>query len=60
RRMIGTARMLNPPIEIIVRTHNEEEAALLRKESGGMVFIGEHELALSMTRHVLKNSTDKK
>jgi CPA2 family monovalent cation:H+ antiporter-2 len=60
RRMIETARMLNPPIEIIVRTHNEEEAALLRKESGGMVFIGEHELALSMTRHVLKNSTNKK
>ena len=60
RRMIETARMLNPPIEIIVRTHNEEEAALLRKESGGMVFIGEHELALSMTRHVLKNSIDKK
>lgn len=54
RRMIETARMLNPPIEIIVRTHNEEEAALLRKESGGTVFLGEHELALSMTHHVLK------
>ena len=60
RRMIETARMLNPPIEIIVRTHNEEEAALLQKESGGTVFIGEHELALSMTRHVLKNSDNKK
>ncbi|MGH8762619.1 MAG: YbaL family putative K(+) efflux transporter [Nitrosospira sp.] len=56
RRMIETARMLNPPIKIVVRTHNEEEAALLRKESGGTVFIGEHELALSMTRHVLKDS----
>lgn len=55
RRMIETARMLNPPIKIVVRTHNEEEAAMLRKESGGTVFIGEHELALSMTRHVLKN-----
>lgn len=54
RRMIETARMLNPPIEIIVRTHNEEEAALLRRESGGTVLLGEHELALSMTRHVLK------
>ena len=53
RRMIETARILNPPIEIIVRTHNEEEAALLRKESGGTVFLGEHELALSMIRHVL-------
>jgi CPA2 family monovalent cation:H+ antiporter-2 len=58
RRMIETARILNPPIEIIVRTHNEEEAALLRKESGGMVFLGEHELALSMTRHVLSKIAD--
>ena len=55
RRMIETARILNPPIEIIVRTHNEEEATLLRKESGGTVFLGEHELALSMVRHVLAN-----
>ncbi|WP_074743868.1 YbaL family putative K(+) efflux transporter [Nitrosospira multiformis] len=55
RRMIETARILNPPIGIIVRTHNEEEAALLRKESGGMVFLGEHELAFSMVRHVLAN-----
>ncbi|WP_218155117.1 YbaL family putative K(+) efflux transporter [Nitrosospira multiformis] len=55
RRMIETARILNPPIGIIVRTHNEEEAALLRKESGGMVFLGEHELASSMVRHVLAN-----
>jgi CPA2 family monovalent cation:H+ antiporter-2 len=54
RRMIEIARILNPPIEIIVRTHNEEEAALLRKESGGEVFLGEHELALSMTRYVLE------
>ena len=54
RRMIEIARILNPSIEISVRTHNEEEAALLRKESGGEVFLGEHELALSMTRHVLE------
>lgn len=55
RRMIETARILNPSVGIIVRTHNEEEAALLRKESGGMVFLGEHELAFSMVRHVLAN-----
>jgi monovalent cation:H+ antiporter-2, CPA2 family len=54
RRMIETARILNPPVEIIVRTHNEEEAALLRKESGGAVFLGEHELARSMARHILE------
>lgn len=55
RRMIETARILNPSIQIIVRTHNDEEAALLRKESGGEVFVGEHELALSMLRHVLNS-----
>jgi len=54
RRMIETARILNPPVEIIVRTHNEEEATLLRRESGGAVFLGEHELARSMARHILE------
>jgi CPA2 family monovalent cation:H+ antiporter-2 len=54
RRMIEIARMLNPRVEILVRTHSEEEAALLRKENAGTVFLGEHELALSMTRHMLE------
>ncbi len=54
RRMMATARMLNPRVEIVVRTHSEEEAALLRGEHAGAVFLGEHELALSMTRHVLE------
>jgi monovalent cation:H+ antiporter-2, CPA2 family len=53
RQMIGVARTLNPDIEIAVRTHSEEEAALLRKENAGTVFLGEHELAQAMTRHVL-------
>lgn len=53
QRMISVARKLTPRIKIFVRTHSEEEAELLRRESGGSVFIGEHELALSMTRHVL-------
>jgi CPA2 family monovalent cation:H+ antiporter-2 len=50
RAMIETARALNPAIRCIVRTHNEEEARLLREDTGGMVFIGEQELAGSMTR----------
>ena len=55
-RMIETARALNPRIETLVRTHSEEEAALLRKEDVGAVFLGEHELARSMTRHVLEKT----
>ncbi len=54
RRMIEIARMLNPGVETVVRTHSEEEAALLQRENAGKVFMGEHELALGMTRHVLE------
>ena len=57
RRMIEFTRVLNPKIEILVRTHSEEEALLLRSENAGTVFLGEHELALSMTRHVLDKAT---
>jgi CPA2 family monovalent cation:H+ antiporter-2 len=53
RRMAEVARTLNPAIEIALRTHSEEEARLLSKDSVGMVFFGEHELASAMTRHVL-------
>jgi CPA2 family monovalent cation:H+ antiporter-2 len=53
RAMIETARALNPAIRCVVRTHNMEEAALLRSENVGEVFVGEQELAGSMTRHVL-------
>jgi CPA2 family monovalent cation:H+ antiporter-2 len=53
RKMAQTARALNPEIELVVRSHNEEEAALLVQEQVGKVFIGEHELALGMARHVL-------
>jgi monovalent cation:H+ antiporter-2, CPA2 family len=54
RRMIEIARTVNPRIETVVRTHSEEEAGLLEKENAGKVFLGEHELASSMIRHVLE------
>ena len=56
RQMIATARALNPAIETVVRTHNEAEAKLLDQENAGKVFLGEHELAQAMTRHVLERS----
>ena len=33
--------------------HSDEEADMLRAENLGKVFMGEHELARGMTRHVL-------
>jgi CPA2 family monovalent cation:H+ antiporter-2 len=54
RAMVETAKALNPDIRCVVRSHNEEEARLLREDTGGTVFIGEHELAASMSRYVLQ------
>ncbi len=54
RAMCEIARALNPQIRIVIRTHNEDEAQLLREETSGKVFLGEDELAASMARHVLE------
>ncbi|WP_059410766.1 YbaL family putative K(+) efflux transporter [Cupriavidus basilensis] len=54
RQIADTARALNPRIEIVMRTHNEDESLMLRKEGIGTVFFGEEELAKSMTCHVLQ------
>ena len=53
RKMVGIARKLNPKIEVVLRTHSEEEMELLRREGLGTVFMGEYELAQGMARHVL-------
>ena len=53
RKMADTARRLNPDIEIVLRTHSEDELQLLRNEKMGMVFFGEEELAKGMASHVL-------
>jgi CPA2 family monovalent cation:H+ antiporter-2 len=53
RRMVEVARTLNPRIETLLRTHSDEEAALLERERLGTVFMGEQQLALAMTRHIL-------
>jgi CPA2 family monovalent cation:H+ antiporter-2 len=54
RQMASHARLLNPGIEIVVRSHNEEEARRLEEEIAGRVFVGDQELALAMSRHVLE------
>jgi CPA2 family monovalent cation:H+ antiporter-2 len=54
RQMAQTARLLNPTIEIVVRSHNEEEARRLQEEVTSTVFLGERELANAMTRYVVE------
>lgn len=53
RHMADTARTLNPTIEILLRTHSEDESIMLRKEGIGDVFYGEEELAKGMSSHIL-------
>ncbi|WP_295428730.1 YbaL family putative K(+) efflux transporter [uncultured Thiodictyon sp.] len=54
RQMIAVARKLNPTIETVVRTHNEEAAGFLEREAAGKVFLGEEELARAMSRYVFE------
>jgi CPA2 family monovalent cation:H+ antiporter-2 len=54
RQMAEMARALNSSIEVVVRTHSEDESRLLRKDALGTVFFGEEELAKGMTSHVLQ------
>jgi CPA2 family monovalent cation:H+ antiporter-2 len=53
RKMVDIARQLNPAIEVVLRTHSDQEAEMLTRENVGKVFMGEHELALGMSKHVL-------
>ena len=53
RRMVDTARRVNPRIDAVVRTHRDDEPTALEIDMLVKVFMGEHELALAMTRYVM-------
>ena len=53
RKTVQSARLVNPGIQVILRTHNEDEVELLKQEQLGQVFLGEDELAQSMTQATL-------
>jgi len=53
-QMTDAARRLNPGVEIVLRTHSEDEMNFLRQEKMGHVFFGEEELAKNILAHVLQ------
>ncbi|SFM41262.1 YbaL family putative K(+) efflux transporter [Nitrosomonas communis] len=53
QQMVETTHILNPQVEILISTHDAEDAARLQKENAGMVFLDEQELANNITHHVL-------
>ncbi len=53
RRMVEIARALNPAIRVVARTHDDDEAALMRAEGIDDVLMGEEELARGMAAQVV-------
>ncbi len=55
RAVLELARAANPTIGAVVRTHSEEEAALLEADEGiGLVMMGEREVALGMADYAMQ------
>ncbi|SFI37352.1 YbaL family putative K(+) efflux transporter [Nitrosomonas sp. Nm34] len=54
QQMVETTHILNPQVEILISTHDAEDAARLQKENAGRVFLDEQELANNITHHILK------
>lgn len=55
RAVLALARAANPAIHAVVRTHSDDEAALLEAEEGvGLVMMGEREVALGMAEYALQ------
>lgn len=54
RRVLELAEATNPGIQVVVRTHSEDELAHLRANYSGKVVMGEQELARAMLLYVLR------
>jgi CPA2 family monovalent cation:H+ antiporter-2 len=59
RKMVKAAKMLQPEIKIVIRTHHEDESKFLREEHLGKVFYGEEELANGMSAFIIEQYTAK-
>jgi CPA2 family monovalent cation:H+ antiporter-2 len=53
RRVIELARHANPRIDVVVRTHSDEEAAWLGGKEVGLVVMSERETALGIAEYAL-------
>ena len=57
RKMVETAKTLQPEIQIVIRTRNESASNLLKAESAGKVFYEKEELANSMCKFIIEQYT---
>jgi CPA2 family monovalent cation:H+ antiporter-2 len=53
RRIVDHAQRVNPDIDIVVRTHSQDERRFLEDRGVNEAVVGELELAIEMSRHAL-------
>jgi CPA2 family monovalent cation:H+ antiporter-2 len=54
RAIVRLVREVNPGVQLIVRTHSDEERQFLESSGADVALVGERELAVSMTRQALR------
>ncbi len=54
RQVIRQAQKANPSVEIVVRTHSDEEARLMAKMGVGLAIMGEREIAFGIAHYALQ------
>jgi len=54
RAILALCFQLNPGLEVLVRTHSDEERRFLEAMGVARAFVGERELAVSLTREALR------
>jgi monovalent cation:H+ antiporter-2, CPA2 family len=54
RAVLALATRLNPAVEVVVRTHSDEERTFLEAHGAARALYGERELAVSLARHALR------
>ena len=58
RAILALARKLNPDVEVVARTHSDEERAFLEANGAAQAMVGERELAVSLARHALRRARE--
>lgn len=54
RQLVTSARQVNSNVSIIVRTHSDEERRYLETLGGNLVIMGDPELAMTLSGHILE------
>ena len=52
-KIVDTAKLLNPQIQVLVCAENKEEAEIIRADAIGDVYYAKEEMAKNMTNHIL-------